>query len=223
MAFAEIRYGADGVRGYIDGVETFGGEWDEWRSEHKAMEEWSFSSSSGTEWREWPRNCGNPFAAIGHDVQLYRVRSVSVNAGEITHDYWYACGDTKAKVERDFDQLVAPVIKRDAPEAMPARGKLAAVGLLDPRKDDFVWPKYVYNESPPCIELQRDCAKTMPIRAIMHPVWVKGWNVFRCEMRYGGTGRLVKAKCSIIRRGQWDVDVKFNAAGQGRVTSVRRQ
>ncbi len=231
MAYAEIVLG-DPIRYRVGGIEREPGWHDELRAEHKAMEDWSSTMDWAHDgeyrvdhsYHEWPKDGPLPgsFGRYTDDVQMYRERLESTHIGEINHWWFYACGELKAKIEYDFDDLVAPVIRREAPQTLTKTGRLHSFGLLDPRVDDFVWPKDLQWTFPPCIEIQRGYAKTMPIQAIMHPTVKRGMTTFSCKMRYNDSWRLVKAECRIIRSQEWLVDVRFTAGGAARLGKVTR-
>lgn len=229
MAYAEILVGEDGrIKMYLDGLPHH--PKDAQRREHMVRENWSKTSSydysertikTSVEWDVLP-DLNSWVLPLGNDVIVYR-KTLSV-CGEVKRiETWhYACGDTKTRIERDFNEHVAPVIMRDAPQVMPKRGKLHTYGIMDPRVDDFVWPENMKVETPPCIEIHRAYTKTMPIEAEIPPIGVKGKVMFMCQMRYSPTGDLVRANCRVMRRDEWVVQVSFRGKGGSRVTSVKK-
>lgn len=228
MAYAEIGIGDDGLSLTVDGVPY---ESSSWYQSRPAMEDWSTSNTLDHGLRrddnrhEWPRELlpfDHIFDVLGNDKQAYQETFDSTEIGSIKKRWLYACGDTKARVERDFDKLVVPVLKRDIPDVVPKGCKLSSSGIKDPWADSFMMPKYMHKEDAPCIELRYGYAKTMPIDAIMPFVAERGHTMFGCRMRYSKEGRLKKAEVTILRKGQWEVTVSFSAAGVGKVMSCRR-
>lgn len=228
MAYGEILIGEDGsIRTLLDGKPYDVHETR--RREHMAREDWYHESSydhgervirSGNEWGEladfdyWLR-------PLGDDVIVYsKVLSITGKADGVDR-FYYACGRTKERIESEFNERVAPVIMRDAPQTLPKRGRLHTYGLRDPRVDDFVWPDNIKLVAPPCIEILRTYAKTMPIEAFIPPIAQRGKVMFECTMRYGPDGDLVRADCHIMRRDDWLVRVSFKGNGDGKVVSVK--
>lgn len=230
MAYGEILIGKDGkVRTLLDGKPYDVHE--ERRREHMAREEWSHESSydlgdrvirSGHEWNELKEIEHCWMSPLDEDVIVYKdVLSITGGTDRVNR-HCYACGVTKARIEADFDDRVAPAIMRDAPQTMPKRGKLHTYGIMDPRVDDFVWPDNLKLDTPPCIEIRRNYAKTMPIVAEIPPIGQRGKVMFSCEMRYGANGDLVRADCHIMRREDWVVRVQFHGSGNGWVVSCKK-
>lgn len=228
MAYAEILVGRDGkVRMTLDGMPY---DPDEHRMEHMVRENWSHESSydygtrvirSEHRWEELDDIFDTWIKPLGSDVIVYKkILSVS-NETPDTDRFYYAYGDTKARIECEFNERVAPVIMRDAPYAMPKRGKLHTYGILDPKVDDFAWPVNMKNETPPCIEIQRTYRKTMPIEALIPPIAARGKVMFACQMRYSPAGDLVRADCHIMRREDYNVRVSFRGKGEGRVIPAK--
>jgi len=226
MAYAEITYGENGLRMTVDGVQRNPSGI---VGPHMSMEDWDESRvlDGGTRYdrtyHEWPKELNlaeRAFLVLGNDLQPYQDRFESNVIGKMVKRHCYACGDVKARVERDFDELVAPVIMRDAPHVMPKRGRLAAHGILDPRVDSFEMPRNLDNEQLPCIEMVQGFAKSMPIEAHMPFVPQRGRVTFECRMRYSSEGALRKAECVIMRREYYAVNVSFSKSGVGRAITA---
>lgn len=227
MAYADITYGPSGTRLTVSGVDPRDNDRE---YDHMAMESWkattyfdSYARADTTyfEWSEPNSFDRMEFAPLGGDMVTYAVRYTSTEPGERTDRWTYACGDIKAKVEHDFDTLVAPAIIREVPQSLPKAKRLRAHGIMDPKVDEFVWPRNPKMDTPPCIELRHSHTKTMPIDAVMPFVTKRGQTCFECRMRYGGDGRLRKAEVVILRREQWNIDVTFTAAGATKVDARR--
>lgn len=226
MEYARISLGPR-PRLTIDGVEcmpsTDGGphmSMDEWQ-ETRVLDHWLRTDTVYHEWPTEPNLLVSQFQVLGYGVQLYQERFVSTELGTITKRRYYACEDVKERIERDFDELVVPIIRRDAPHTLPQRGKFGSFGFLDPRVDRFPMPANIDKDDLPCIELKRGTATTMPIEAMMPPVSKRGRVMFWCRMRYSAEGRLRKAECTIIRRQGWLVVVSFGLSGVGKVSSAK--
>ena len=217
MAYAEIRFGEDAGL-YIDGIKSSGYEPER---DHLTMEDWSHHAGrnwSEFEWVEASTWTAQTFRSLGSDMVVYQTR-YGIDDSDNVKRWVYACGDVKERVERDFDEIVAPTIIRDVPQALPERKTLRAHALIDPRVDRVTWPRWPDREIPPAIELRRGTAKTMPIEAHMPPTNARGSANFMCRMRYGSNGLLKKAECTILRRPQWRVIVTVSPAGFPKVTS----
>lgn len=223
MAYAEITYGRNGLRLTVDGVPH---EPSIGPSAHMSMEDWEEPRvlDGGTRYdctyHEWPKELSlgeQAFLVLGNDLQPYQDRFESNVIGRIVKRHCYACGDVKARIERDFDELVAPIIARDMPHVLPKRGRLAAHGILDPHADSFEMPQNIDKEPLPCIEMVGGTAMSMPIEAHMPFVSQRGRITFECRMRYSSEGVLRKAECIIMRREYYAVNVSFSKSGVGRV------
>lgn len=230
MEFIKININGNKLTMTVDGIPYNLASSREWNRPHMAMEAWEewmhydHGFETAHTYYEWPEHddFANVFRVLGNDIQTYRIRHEYSSYETNVKRWYYACGDVKARVEHDFNHNVAPLICLEAPETLPKRGRLSAFGLLDPRVDTFEWPRYLYKEVPPCIELVHDYCKTMPVKALMHPTVAKGRITFFCAMRYSPTGMLKKAEVSIIRRQQWNVRVTFDKNGNGKVTQTYR-
>lgn len=228
MAYGEILMGEDGsIRTLLDGEPYDVHETR--RREHMAREEWGHESSydhgervirSGNEWGELA-DFDYWIEPLGNDVIVYRkMLSITGEVDDVDR-FYYACGRTKARIESEFNEMVAPTIMRDAPQTLPRRGGLHTYGLMDPRFDDFVWPENIKLVTPPCIEIRRTYAKTMPIDAFIPPIGQRGKVMFECTMRYGPDGDLARADCRIMRREDWLVRVRVDRNGDGKVVSAK--
>lgn len=227
MAYADISYGESGLRLTVDGVfrEPSGIV-----GPHMAMEDWTTSRMLDNGLRhdtmrhEWPSELlpsDHDFDVLGMDKQPYQETFDSTEIGTIRRRWLYACGDTRVRVEHDFDNLVVPVLKSDIPDVVPKRCRISSVGIRDPWDDEIVMPEDMRNESIPCIELVSGLAKTMPIEAVIPFTAERGQTTFGCRMRYSAKGQLRRAEVTILRKGQWEVVVSYDAKGRGRVSSCK--
>ena len=199
------------------------------KREHKALEDWEDTTTrrgglDDVYSYKWPKpdEGDRRFTVLGNDIQPYCISLVSDYIDLPTEWHWYACGDVKERVEMEFNETVAPAIKRDTPQVLSKSGRLFAHGLLDPQVDDFVWPRFLKNETPPCIEIKSATTMRMPITAHMPAIYETGKIAFECDMRYSKEGKLVKAECYIRRRQDWYVQVAVYGPGKAHAMKAER-
>ena len=227
MAYAEILYGRNGrvTRLILDGADVTGKK----RTyAHMAMEPWNYKSGDARVYHEWPDSgpASDLIGVLGNGVQPYRVRSERNGRSTNIEIRYYACGDVKERIERDFNETVAPAIRRNARESLPKNGKLVTHGILDPRVDEFEWPRNIRKDeltsNPPCIELTQNWSRAMEIVATIPPIVQKGKVTFAADLGYDSNGVLIRASVLIVRRERWDLHLSVSPRGTAWVTSAEK-